>query len=291
MSWAVFTVFAVVFQTLRNAFQSQLSQSVSTSGVTLSRFLFAPPMALFYLLILYYFEPADVPHFSVKYVLIALAAALLQIAATSLMVILFKQKNFAIGAGLAKSEALVAGVFGTLFFGSVLTLLGWLGIIIGTIAVFVLSGFRRGGSVSLSTALIGLTCGSCFAFTSLFVRELSHLLPLPSYHSAAWTLLWILCIQTLLLCSYIGFRRPNTIKQLGHSLKLTTATSFVSCTGSICWFTAMTLNDVAYVKTLGQIEVLLTMLISVFWLKKRVASHEIVGLLLIGLAALFVLWS
>jgi drug/metabolite transporter (DMT)-like permease len=291
LSWAVFTLLAVVFQTCRNAFQSQLSHSVSTSGVTLSRFLFAPPMALLYLSLVYFFAPAEIPDFSLAYVMIALAAALLQIAATSLMVILFKQKNFAIGAGLAKSEALVAGVFGTLFFGSLLTPLGWLGIIIGTFAVFILSGFRRGGGINLSTALIGLACGTCFAFTSLFVRELSHLLPLPSYHSAAWTLLWILCIQTFIMCSYIGLRSPNTIKQLGKQVKLTLATSFASCIGSICWFTAMTLNDVAYVKTLGQLEVLLTMLISVYWLKNPLKKQEIIGLLLIGLAAILVLWG
>ncbi|MBU2979559.1 DMT family transporter [Alteromonas sp. C1M14] len=291
MSWAFFTLLAVVFQTFRNAFQSQLSHSVSTSGVTLSRFLFAPPIALLYLLILYYFKPVSVPHFTLKYGLMAVAAAMLQIAATSLMVILFKQKNFAIGAGLAKSEALAAGIFGTLLFGSVLTPMGWVGIVIGTFAVFVLSGFRRGGEVSLSTVFIGLACGTCFAFASLLIRELSHLLPLPSYHSAAWTLLWILCIQTFFLCSYIALRRPQTMKQLGNHRKFTLVTSFASCVGSICWFTAMTLNDVAYVKTLGQVEVLLTMFISVFWLKKRVAKHEVVGLMLIGLAAIFVLWS
>lgn len=235
MSWAFFTLLAVVFQTFRNAFQSQLSQSVSTSGVTLSRFLFAPPIALLYLLILYYFKPAELPHFTVNYGLTAVAAALLQIAATSLMVILFKQKNFAIGAGLAKSEALAAGIFGTLLFGSILTPMGWIGIIIGTFAVFVLSGFRRGGEVSLSTVLIGLACGTCFAFASLFIRELSHSLPLPSYHSAAWTLLWILCIQTFFLCSYIVLHRPQTMKQIGEQRKLTLITSFIGCAGSICW--------------------------------------------------------
>jgi EamA domain-containing membrane protein RarD len=92
------------------------------------------------------------------------------------MVILFKQKNFAIGAGLAKSEALVAGVLGMLFFGSYLSVLGWAGIIIGGVAVFILSSGNRLQGVSVKTLVIGLACGTCFALTSLLVREASHML-------------------------------------------------------------------------------------------------------------------
>ncbi len=53
MSWILFTLGAVVMQTVRNALQSKLSGAVNTSGVTLSRFILAPPIALVYLLILY----------------------------------------------------------------------------------------------------------------------------------------------------------------------------------------------------------------------------------------------
>ena len=135
MSWVLFTLGAVIMQTVRNALQSRLSGSVNTSGVTLSRFILAPPIALVYLLMLYSSSASQMPQFTGPFITVILCASLLQIAATSLMVILFKQKNFAIGAGLAKSEALVAGVVGMLFFGSYLTPLGWAGIVIGGIAV------------------------------------------------------------------------------------------------------------------------------------------------------------
>ena len=113
MSWILFTLGAVILQPVRNALQSKLSGAVNTSGVTLSRFILAPPIALVYLLILYSSSASQVPEFSGSFIAVILYASLLQIAATSLMVILFKQKNFAIGAGLAKSEALVAGVVGS----------------------------------------------------------------------------------------------------------------------------------------------------------------------------------
>jgi len=291
MSWILFTLGAVIMQTVRNALQSKLSGSVNTSGVTLSRFILAPPIALVYLLILYSSSASQVPEFSGSFIAVILCASLLQIAATSLMVILFKQKNFAIGAGLAKSEALVAGVVGMLFFGSYLTPLGWAGIVIGAIAVFVLSSGNRLHGISVKTMVIGLACGTCFALTSLLVREASHMLNVQHTVAAAWVLLWVLCVQTISLSGYIALTKPFVFRQLTNAKKQVLAISTVSCLGSICWFTAMALQHVALVKTLGQLEVLLTLVLSHYWLKNTVTKREIAGLLLIGLAAIFVMWA
>ena len=291
MSWILFTLGAVILQTVRNALQSKLSGAVNTSGVTLSRFILAPPIALVYLLILYSSSASQVPEFSSSFIAVILCASLLQIAATSLMVILFKQKNFAIGAGLAKSEALVAGVVGMLFFGSYLTPLGWAGIVIGAIAVFVLSSGNRLHGISVKTMVIGLACGTCFALTSLLVREASHMLNVQHTVAAAWVLLWVLCVQTISLSGYIALTKPFVFRQLTNAKKQVLAISTVSCLGSICWFTAMALQHVALVKTLGQLEVLLTLVLSHYWLKNAVTKREIAGLLLIGLAAIFVMWA
>jgi drug/metabolite transporter (DMT)-like permease len=291
MSWILFTLGAVVMQTVRNALQSKLSGAVNTSGVTLSRFILAPPIALVYLLIFYSSSASQVPEFSGSFIAVILCASLLQIAATSLMVILFKQKNFAIGAGLAKSEALVAGVVGMLFFGSYLTPLGWAGIVIGAIAVFVLSSGNRLHGISVKTMVIGLACGTCFALTSLLVREASHMLNVQHTVAAAWVLLWVLCVQAITLSGYIALTKPYVFRQLTNAKKQVLAISTVSCLGSICWFTAMALQHVALVKTLGQLEVLLTLALSHYWLKNAVTKREIAGLLLIGLAAIFVMWA
>ncbi|TAP17356.1 multidrug transporter [Alteromonas sp. KUL17] len=278
-------------QTVRNALQSKLSGAVNISGVTLSRFILAPPIALVYLLILYNGNESQLPQFSGSFIVVVLFASLLQIAATSLMVILFKQKNFAIGAGLAKSEALVAGVVGMLFFGSYLTPLGWAGIVIGGIAVFVLSSGNRLHGISLKTMAIGLACGTCFALTSLLVREASHMLNIQHTVAAAWVLLWVLCVQTISLSGYIALTKPFVFKQLVNAKNQVLAISTVSCLGSICWFTAMALQHVALVKTLGQLEVLLTLVLSHYWLKNAVTKREIIGLLLIGVAAIMVMWA
>jgi len=291
VSWILFTLLAVFMQTWRNALQSQLSAQVNTSGVTLARFLFAPPLAALYLFLLQVYSPQIIPDFTSTFLAFTFSAAMLQIAATSLMVKLFKQKNFAVGAGLAKSEALVAGVLGSIFFSSQLSLFGWFGILLGAIAVFVLSSSGTRNELNGKTILLGFACGTCFALTSLFVREASLVLNIPFPHSAAWVLLWVLCLQTVILSFYIKIKEPSTFEQLIQNGKMVLATSITSCIGSIGWFSAMALQQVAYVKTLGQIEVLLTILISALWLKNPVKKREVWGLILISLAALLVMWG
>lgn len=307
MSWVLFTLGAVFLQTGRNALQSQLSAKVDTVGVTLSRFLFAPPIALVYLVGHSYFSaspstveagglPSFIPTFSTTFAALVVLASVLQIAATSFMVMLFKQRNFAIGAGLAKSEALVAGILGTAFFGSYLSLMGWFGIVLGGVAVFILSTGKnlqssKKSGLSPTTLFIGLASGACFALTSLFVREAAHELMLPLTQAAAWVLVWIVSIQAIGLTAYILLTKPNVIKQLISNIRTVFIISTVSCLGSVCWFTAMALQHVAYVKTLGQVEVLLTLLLAHFWMNDKVTKREVVGLLLIGIAATMVMWA
>jgi drug/metabolite transporter (DMT)-like permease len=291
MLWVFFTVLAAFMQTFRNGLQSKLSEHVSTLGVTLARFLFATPIALIYLIVLYQYKPIEIPTFNSQFYTYVAVAAGMQILATALMVVLFKQQNFAIGAGLAKSEALVAAILGALFFGSKLTLLGWFGVLIGALAVFVLSGLKFSQGFKLKTVLIGLSCGSAFALTSLSVREASIALNLPFPHSAAWVLLWVLSIQTLLLLIHITVKEKHTFSKLKLHFPTTFAISVTSCIGSIGWFSAMSLQYVAYVKTLGQIEVLFTILLAIFWLKQKPSKNELLGLILIAFAAILVMWQ
>ena len=58
--------------------------------------------------------------------------------------------------------------------------------------------------------------------------------------------------------------------------------------GSIGWFTAMTLENAAYVRALGQIELVFTFAVSWIWFRERANGREITGALLI-IAGLVVL--
>ncbi|MCZ4337434.1 DMT family transporter [Shewanella colwelliana] len=293
--WVFFTLLAAFMQAWRNAFQSQLSADVKVAGVTLARFIWAGPFAALYLYGLSLWQPITTPItfelFTAPFWAYVIGASAMQILATALMVQLFKMRDFAIGAGLAKSEAIVAAIFGVLFFGTDLSVLGWIGVIVGAIAIFMMSTREGIKHLSLATLLIGLACGSAFALTSLWVREASLCLDIPFPHRAAWVLLWVIGIQTLSLLLFLAIKDRATLLALWQRPRLTLLISLSSCMGSIGWFSAMSLQAVPYVKTLGQVEVFFTILISTLFLQKQVKIKDVAALVLIGIAAVLVMWS
>lgn len=290
MLWIPFTLMAAFTQALRNAQQKQLSQEVNAIGVTLARFIWALPLAGLYLLVLYLAHPADLPQFSGRFVFAVSAAAVSQILATILMVLLFQRRSYAAGVGLAKSEALLAAILGVAFFGALLGPVGWLGILVGAVAVWLMKGKSTPGSLDLSTLLLGLASGLCFALTTLWVRDACHQLALPFMHTAAWALVWTIGIQVSLLVIWLLWRDPGTLHKLWQRPSLVFRISLSSSIASLCWFTAVNLENVGLVKTLGQIEVFFTLLLSQHWLKEQVSGRDKLGLLLIIISAVLVIW-
>lgn len=286
--WIPFTLLAAFMQAWRNAFQNRLSREVSTAGVTLARFIWAGPLALGYLWLLYRWEEAPMPQFGWHFAGLILLAAVAQILATALMVMLFRQRNYAIGVGLAKSEAVIAAVLGSLFFATPLSLLAWFGVVIGAAAFWLMISPGALRSFSVRTLLTGLGSGLAFALTTLWVREASLLLGLPFLHSAAWVLASVILLQTLILLGWLLVYEPHTLTALWQRPGQTGLISLFSCIGSLGWFTAMSLESVALVKTLGQVEVLFTLLISALWFRESLKRRDLVGLALIVVGAVCV---
>ena len=86
------------------------------------------------------------------------------------MVKLFKLRNYAIGAGLAKSEAILAAILGVAFFSESLSLLGWAGVLLGAVAVFLLSG-ASWRQLSWPVLLLGISSGYIPKFSKNFLQE------------------------------------------------------------------------------------------------------------------------
>ena len=293
ITWILFTLMAAFMQAWRNAFQKQLSTTVDVYGVTLARFIFALPLALIYISCLYHFQPVtDSVHFNLRFAIYVLIAALSQIAATALMVQLFKQKNYAIGVGLAKSEAVLAAIIAVLFLSDHLSLLGWFGVAVGGFAVFLLSKGRNFSDFSVQTLCIGIGSGLCFAITSLLVREASlELTNLPFIHRAAWVLLMVIGTQCFLLLMYLGIFRRATLWAMWQRIGLTFRVSLCSFLASLGWFSAMSMQSVPIVKTLGQVEIIFSMLISAYFFKEKLARAEHLGIVLVVVAAFLVIWA
>ena len=293
ITWILFTLMAAFMQAWRNAFQKQLSTTVDVYGVTLARFIFALPLALIYISCLYHFQPVtESVHFNLRFAIYVLIAALSQIAATALMVQLFKQKNYAIGVGLAKSEAVLAAIIAVVFLSDHLSLLGWFGVAVGGFAVFLMSKGRDFSDFSVPTLCIGIGSGLCFAITSLLVREASlELDNLPFIHRAAWVLLMVIGTQCFLLLMYLGIFRRATLWAMWQRIGLTFRVSLCSFLASLGWFSAMSMQSVPIVKTLGQVEIIFSMLISAYFFKEKLARAEHLGIVLVVIAAFLVIWA
>lgn len=293
ISWIFFTLMAAFMQAWRNAFQKQLSTTVDVWGVTLARFIFALPFAIIYLSSLYHFKPVEnIIHFTPRFWVYIVIAGSSQILATALMVKLFQQKNYAIGVGLAKSEAILAAVIGVVFLADHLSVLAWIGVVLGAYAVFLLSKGRQISGFSAQTLAIGIGSGLSFAITSLLVREASlELSTLPTVHRAAWVLLMVISFQCISMLIYLSLFSRQTLVAMWQRLGLTFKVSVCSFMASLGWFTAMSMMSVPIVKTLGQIEILFSMLISAYFFKEKLARAEHWGLGLVVIAAILVIWA
>lgn len=284
---------AAFMQSWRNAFQKQLSATVDVYGVTLARFLFGFPLAVLYIFWLYQSHPIQLHAiFTPMFWVYILIAGCSQILATILLVMLFKQKNYAVGVGLAKSEAILAALIGVMLLQEHLSWLGWAGVVIGGAAVFLLSKGHPQQKLSLSTLMIGIGSGLSFAITSLLVREASlELSALPFLHRAAWVLLCVIGFQCISLLLYLVIFSRKTLKAMWQRIGLTFKVSVCSFMASLGWFSAMSMQSVAIVKTLGQIEVLFSLLISAYFFKEKLARSDHWGLCLVVIAAIMVIWA
>lgn len=201
-------------------------------------------------------------------------------------------KNYAIGVGLAKSEAILAAIVGVIFLQEHLTTWGWVGVLIGAVAVFLLSKGRQHTELSMKTLMIGLGSGLCFAITSLLVREASlELTMLPFLHRAAWVLCCLISFQCIIMLLYLGIFSRETLYLMWQRLGLVFKVSVCSFLASVGWFSAMSMQTVAIVKTLGQVEILFSLLISAFFFKEKLAKTDHLGLWLVIVAAIMVIWA
>ncbi len=221
------------------------------------------------------------PDFQIVFFLSGLAAGVLQIVATVLLIRLFAMRNFAVGTTFIRTEILLTALVGLAFFTEEISGLGWIAILLSVTGLILISAAKQTswtGFWNLSAAY-GLASGLAFALTSLFLRQASLSLDLNDAPvSAAITLVYMVSLQTVICLVLVLWQKPLELKILP---KRTAASFFIGVTsvlGSVGWFTAMTLQSAAYVKTLGQIEFLFTLALSIFYFKERSTVVEWFGM-------------
>lgn len=296
--WIAFTLMAVVMQAVRTAAQKDLSRALSPMATTLTRYLYGIPFVALYLAVLLQTNTEWANSFNLaqlnnaRFLVFATVAAIVQIIATAFMVKMFTLKNFAIATSFAKTEAIQVALFASVFFQDHLNVYGWVSVFIGVVGVLFVSGLKIGKSQAISSATIfyGTLSGALFAWTSLSLREASLSLDLPLVYSAALTLMYMVIIQTVICAIYITFKERRQWQKLMALKKRGLFVGATSALGSVGWFTAMSLQNPALVKTLGQVEFFITLGITHFYFKERIKWQEMVGIMCIIASILLILY-
>ncbi|MFT6094602.1 MAG: drug/metabolite transporter (DMT)-like permease [Pseudohongiellaceae bacterium] len=289
-TWISFTLLAVVMQSVRTAGQKQIATKISPQAATLVRYLFGLPFALVY----FCWLQTDYPiteSLNLTFFVSASLAAVSQITATVLLIKALTLKNFAVGTALAKTEAILTAVIGSIFFCTVLNLAGYLSVFLGVAGVLIASNWRVSWADLKTNKSIkfGVGAGFGFALASLWIRDASLSLGIDGVVSAATVLVFMVTLQTMLCILWIVIFEYSEIALIAKNLTASIFIGITSVCGSIGWFTAMSLQNAALVKTLGQTEFLVTIAITTFYFSEKISNRELAGIALIALSVLILL--
>mgnify|MGYP000215160484 FL=1 len=288
--WIPVTIAAAFFQNLRSSLQRHLKGKLSDMGATYVRFAFAWPFAVIWLALLVLGFNLDLPQPNLAFVAWVIAGSVTQIVFTFLLIWLFSYSNFAVGTTLSKTEVLQVALLEAILLREAVTPLAAGAIVVSSIGVLTLSAgkdrltfgnlFRGLGQKS---TLIGLASGFFLGASSVLFRGAALSLHHDSLlTSAAFTLVLATLLQTVLVTIWLMIFEKGQISSVVANWRVAATVGFAGWIASICWFTAFTLTNAAYVRALGQVELVFTFLVSVLFFREKVTRAEIGGAVLLA---------
>ncbi len=287
--WIPITIGAAFFQNLRSALQKHLKGRLSTGGATYVRFFYALPLVILYVAGLNTSAGLALPTVHPTFLVYMAVGATAQMMATALLVYLFSFRNFAVGTTYSKTETVQAAIFGLVILGDHLTSAALVAIAVSLIGLVALSASQSGvrlgqlfRGLGERTALIGLASGACFGVSAVSVRAASLSLGGEGFLiQAAFTLACVLGFQTVTMGIYLLVREPGQFGEVLRSWRVASWVGLTGVLGSIGWFTAMTIQNAAYVRALGQIELVFTFVVAHLIFREKTAKMELVGIMLV----------
>jgi drug/metabolite transporter (DMT)-like permease len=290
--WIPITLAAALFQTARFMLQKSLSAvTLSAAGATFARFAYSAPLILAALALWLAVTGTRLPPMSGVFWVFVCVGGLAQILATVCVVLLFKSRNFAVGITFKKTEVLQTALVGLVVLGDAITPGGWLAIAIGLAGVLVLSKPPEGVGrwwthLGSRASLLGLASGVLFAVSGVSYRGASLELGADPVLRAAITLAAVTTLQMIGMALWLAWRDRAQLRAVWASRRVSAWVGLTSMGGSFCWFLAFTLQNAAYVKALGQVELIFSLLASTLFFRESVAARELVGMALLALSIL-----
>jgi drug/metabolite transporter (DMT)-like permease len=299
--WIPVTVAAALLQTWRTALQQKLRDKLSVNAAGFVRYLYALPTGVLLVAGFHAAAGAALPVPSLRFLLLCAVGGLLQIVGTNLLIMAFGYRSFAVGTAYAKTEAVQGAVLAFFLLHEALTPLAVLGIAVGVGGVLVLSLAGRGlrpheflRATLQPAALCGLGAGFIFALTAICIKEANRALGVGGgleaiVRQAVFALLVTNVLQTLMQGSYLALREPDQLRAAFRTWRSSAWVGTLSACGSACWFTGFALAPVALVRSLGQVEMVFTLLFSRFYLKETLRRADVIGLVLVVAGVILIL--
>jgi drug/metabolite transporter (DMT)-like permease len=290
-TWMPLTLFASGAQTVRNAAQRSLIQDVGTLGATLVRFLYGLPFSIIWLAIVLLVSERGLPAANRDFAAWVVLGGVSQIAATALLLRVMTERNFALGVAYSKTEIVQVAVFALVFLGDEISALAALSIGLATAGLLLISsppgeapliGIFKGWTSRV--ALLGFASGACFALAAVSYRGAALALDdTTKTVAAAYALVWAQAIQTVVLGGWLLARTPRVIAGVVREWRRSLTAGFMGAAASVGWFTAMALEPVAHVRTLGLAEMLFSLAVSRRLFNDKLRPAEIAGIVLLTL--------
>ena len=294
--WIPITIFAAFSQNLRSIYQKKLQKNISNISSTYTRLLFGLPFVFIYFLFLYNYSNNTflVSNINLQFIFYCLIGGISQIIATFLLLKIFMTNNFSVATAYSKTEPIQAAFFGFILLSDPISFIGFIGILIGLIGIMITSIKKVNLSINFFNLSVfyGLLSGSLFGLAAVLFRGASHsLFSIDYILTSSFTLLIAIGIQTLILTIYILIKDIKQFYLLYLNWKDSLIVGFFGAFASICWFYAMSVQNVAYVRALGQIELIFTILASIFYFKEKIIKTEILGILITLTGILIILFN
>lgn len=287
-TWILIAIAAAAFQTLRFMLQKSLSMgTLSAGGATFARFFYGAPFACLLIGLYLVWLGVGVPALNATFWAYAMVGGLAQILATLFVVLIFAERNFAVGITFKKTEVIQTAIVGFFVLGDRIGIYGFLAILIGLVGVLVLSdppksevqGWRRFAN---RAAGLGLASGAFFAVSAVGYRgatlEIASTDPLLR---GALTVAVVTVAQSLAMAAWLTIREPGQIARVWAARRAAVWIGITSMAGSVGWFTAFALQNAAYVFAVGQVEVIFSLFASVLFFKERITAREYLGITLL----------
>lgn len=292
--WIVFTVMAAGGQTLRNAMQKELTETVGTIGATHVRFLYGLPFAGIFLLVVLLATGLPMPVLNGRMLAWAVAGGAAQMLATGLLLAAMRAQSFVLITALNKIEPVHVALFGLLFLGDHLTVPLAFAIAVATAGVVIMSWPKQGaaaaGGLTSGAVIYGLLAGAMFGVAAVGYRGAILALEGPSFVVNATTTVFIgLVMQVAALTTYLALRDRNTLVALAKAWRPSLLAGFMGAFASEMWFLAFSIEFAAKVRTLALVEILFAGLLSRSLFRQSLASRQGVGIAMIVVGVIVLL--